>query len=53
MSGKNKNKKGKVVNDPKVVEMTNCMSDKNDPTGSYTGIPTDKDEVPVQDADDL
>lgn len=24
-----------------------------DPMGSYTGRPLDKDEVPVQDADDL
>lgn len=24
-----------------------------DPMGSYTGRPTDKDEKPVQDADDL
>ncbi len=24
-----------------------------DPFGSYTGIPVDKDEKPVQDADDL
>ena len=24
-----------------------------DPLGSYTGIPKDEDEVPVQDADDL
>ncbi len=26
---------------------------KTDPQGSYTGNPRDKDEVPVQDADDL
>ena len=24
-----------------------------DPFGSYTGVPADKDENPVQDADDL
>lgn len=24
-----------------------------DPNGSYTGRPLDKDEIPVQDADDL
>ena len=24
-----------------------------DPMGSYTGIPADKGEIPVQDADDL
>ena len=26
---------------------------KNDPGGWYTGKPLDKDEIPVQDADDL
>jgi len=26
---------------------------KFDPNGSYTGVPTDKNEKPVQDADDL
>ncbi|MCL2053948.1 MAG: hypothetical protein FWG90_05855 [Oscillospiraceae bacterium] len=26
---------------------------KNDPNGSYTGLPIDKNEKPVQDADDL
>ena len=25
----------------------------SDPFGSYTGIPADKNEIPVQDADDL
>ena len=25
----------------------------HDPLGSYTGVPDDKDERPVQDADDL
>ena len=26
---------------------------KNDPNGSYTGLPVNKGEKPVQDADDL
>ena len=30
--------------DPKIV---------TDPSGSYTGRPADKDEKPIQDADDL
>lgn len=29
------------------------QSFKTDPSGSYTGDPKDKDEKPVQDADDL
>lgn len=28
-------------------------SEKTDPLGSYTGKPLDRDDVPVQDADDL
>lgn len=27
--------------------------DATDPLGSYTGVPKDKREIPVQDADDL
>ena len=26
---------------------------ETDPYGSYTGVPMDKDDIPVQDADDL
>ena len=33
-------------------EMKNPPS-KNDPFGSYTGVPLDRQEKPVQDADDL
>lgn len=33
--------------------MTNFQSIQTDPQGSYTGCPTDRYEVPVQDADDL
>lgn len=29
------------------------MNAKNDPLGSYTGVPEDPFEEPVQDADDL
>ena len=31
----------------------NQMYSETDPNGSYTGVPTDKNEKPVQDADDL
>lgn len=45
--------KRKVTNDPLVVSMSNHKTEKNDPNGSYTGVPVDINEVPVQDADDL
>lgn len=32
---------------------SNMASKKNDPQGSYTGVPVDPYEKPVQDADDL
>ena len=37
----------------KAMTMTNCQSAKTDPQGSWTGVPTDPEEKPVQDADDL
>lgn len=33
--------------------LTDLQAKKTDPQGSYTGVPADRDEVPVQDADDL
>ena len=33
--------------------MTNFQSNQADPQGSWTGCPVRRDEVPVQDADDL
>lgn len=35
------------------TEMATTQSMKSDPNGSYTGRPRSKDEIPVQDADDL
>ena len=32
---------------------TNLNEKKYDPNGMYTGVPTDPNEVPVQDVDDL
>ena len=40
-------------NPKKVKEMTGAMRAENDPNGSYTGVPLDELETPVQDADDL
>ena len=37
----------------KVEEVIETTPSKTDPLGSYTGIPTNPDEKPVQDADDL
>lgn len=42
-----------VKNDPLVVEMSTRQPQKDDPFGSYTGQPTNPNEIPVQDADDL
>lgn len=33
--------------------LTHFQAEKTDPQGSYTGVPADIYEVPVQDADDL
>lgn len=44
-------KKREIMN--KVEEMIDMQASKTDPLGSYTGVPVDPDEKPVQDADDL
>ena len=33
--------------------MTNFQSNQTDPQGSWTGLPMNEHEIPVQDADDL
>ncbi len=37
----------------KAMALTNCKSSSTDPQGSWTGVPVDPKEKPVQDADDL
>ena len=37
----------------KAMELTNLSHRKTDPQGSWTGVPADPEEQPVQDADDL
>ncbi len=37
----------------KKTKNKNCFSSSFDPNGSYTGLPLDKGEKPIQDADDL
>ena len=54
---KNKNKKEKPkycskAND-KVSEINSMQSQRTDPFGSYTGVPENPYEKPVQDVDDL
>ncbi len=33
--------------------LTSMVAEYSDPNGSYTGVPKDKHEKPVQDVDDL
>ncbi len=47
-----KNKKQTKVEEV-VKSYTDKQSIKSDPNGSWTGRPKDKNEIPVQDADDL
>lgn len=37
----------------KTKELFSMKNKETDPFGSYTGVPVDNGEVPVQDADDL
>ncbi len=37
----------------KPLEIVSMKNSKSDPQGSYTGIPTNPYDTPVQDADDL
>ena len=37
----------------KAQKVANKRPSKTDPMGSYTGLPANQAEVPVQDADDL
>ncbi len=51
-----KKKKQKALLPAKTVffpTLTAMMAETTDPNGSYTGVPKDKYEKPVQDVDDL
>lgn len=48
MDDKNVVKENKLLN-----SMIHPKPSKEDPQGSYTGLPVEEGEVPVQDADDL
>ena len=46
-------KKKKLPKTESVIRAFGETGRKNDPEGSYTGTPSDKNATPVQDADDL
>ena len=47
-------KRRKRITDEVLDKMTTNLNEKKyDPNGMYKGVPTDPNEVPVQDADDL
>lgn len=48
-------KQKKRPNSPLVNELVDMISTPShtDPNGSWTGVPADAEETPVQDADDL
>ena len=43
----------RIKNSPIVNELVNRLPSNEDPNGSYTGLPLNETEKPVQDADDL
>lgn len=47
------NKKKKVPVSDRVQDIITMQNCATDPNGSYTGVPENPLEVPVQDADDL
>ncbi len=56
MSDKKKKQKKKESGYPagkRSLEIIAMRDDESDPLGSYTGLPEEYGEVPVQDADDL
>ena len=52
MKERKKNKSETEISD-KVINLFDMKDAKTDPMGSYTGVPVNKYETPVQDADDL
>ena len=48
-----KREKKRVQQSSVVQDVLNQPPSKTDPLGSWTGRPMDRDEIPVQDADDL
>lgn len=50
---RNKKKENSPMKNKVVQSIINKKPSKTDPYGSYTGIPIEKGEKPIQDADDL
>ena len=48
-----KQKKKQPENSQKVKDLLQNKASRNDPNGSYTGVPLQAGETPVQDSDDL
>lgn len=48
-----KREKKRVQQSSVLQDVLNQPPSKMDPLGSWTGRPMDRDEIPVQDADDL
>ena len=48
-----KREKKRVQQSSVLQDVLNQTPSKMDPLGSWTGRPMDRDEIPVQDADDL
>ena len=42
-----------TIHNPVVEDIINMPPSDTDPMGSYTGVPLDERETPVQDVDDL
>ncbi len=56
MDKNNKNKSKEQQKKQRIENITSSVEvkpSKTDPFGSYTGVPFDKNEEPIQDADDL
>lgn len=54
MEKQNKKPNPKAVhNTPMVQSLSQPATADTDPMGSYTGVPLDPNETPIQDADDL
>jgi hypothetical protein len=49
---KKKNKTDEVMEKPRRM-LGSMAAESTDPNGSYTGVPVNRNEKPVQDADDL
>jgi len=52
LTNKSKQRRTKQKTERRLKTVNNFYS-KDDPLGSYTGVPENENETPIQDADDL